>query len=98
MLRVIDNFTKNLCRRAHVKYMDLHFQKYPFSMCLYFPNKLSVFIQRCKEYFEQRFADCYSDSLTADKELLMKIGKLELNQVLAPHLKLAVHLKYNSLQ
>lgn len=98
MLRVIDTFTKNLSKKAHVKYMDLHFQKYPFSMCPYFPNKPSVFLQRCKEYLEQGFADCYSDTLTADKELLMKIGKLELSQVLAPHLKLVVHLKHNSLQ
>lgn len=36
-----------------------------------------VFIQRCKEYFEQRLADYHSDTLTTDKELLMKIDKLE---------------------
>lgn len=99
MLHVINTFTKNLFRRAYIKYMHLRFQKYPFSVHPYFPNKLSVFMQRCKECFEQRLADCHSGTLTADKEeLLMKTGKLELVQVLAPHLKLVVHLKHNSLQ
>lgn len=98
MLHVIDTFTKNLFRRACVKYMHLYFQKYLFSLCPYIPNNLQVFIQRCEEYFEQQPADCHSDTLTADKDLLMKIGKLELVQVLAPHLKLVLHLKHNSLQ
>jgi len=98
MFCVTDTFTKNLFRRAYIKYMYLHFQKFPFSMCPYFPNKLSVFIQRCREYFEQRLADCRGGTLTADKEeLLMEIGKLELVQFLGPHLKLVVHLKHNSL-
>jgi len=48
---------------------------------------------------KQRHADCLSDTLTADtEELLMKIGKLELVQALALHLKLVLHLKHYSLQ
>lgn len=99
MLHVIGAFTKNLFGRAYVKYTHLHFQKYPFFICPYFPNKLSVFLQRWKWCFEQRLSDCHSDTLTADiEELLMKIGKLELVQGLIPHLKFVVHLKHNSLQ
>lgn len=46
-------------------------------MCPYFPSKLSVIIQRRTILI--------SNTLTADKEeLLMKIDKLELVQVVAP--------------
>lgn len=94
MLHVIDTFTNNLSRRTCVKNI---FTK--ILMCPYFPNKISEFILRYKEYFEQRHADFHSDTLAANKEeLLMKIDKLELVQALAAHLKLVLLLKHNSLQ
>lgn len=53
MLLVTDTLTKNLQRVAYVKYMHLHFKKQTFSVCPYFPSKLSVIIQKSKDYFEQ---------------------------------------------
>lgn len=53
MLPVTDTFTKNRQRVAYVKCMHLHLQKQTFSVCPYFPNNLSVIIQRSKDYFEQ---------------------------------------------
>lgn len=77
MLPVTDTLTKNLQRVACVKYVHFHLQKQTFSVCPYFPSKLSVIIQRRTILI--------SNTLTADKEeLLMKIDKLELVQVVAP--------------
>lgn len=60
MLQSID--PKNLFVKAYIKYMHLHFPKYLFSGRPYFPNKVSLFIQRCRKYFEQRLTDCHSDT------------------------------------